>query len=748
MPAQRSVGIRDMRILRNIFACLVHESQECIVDLVRNLKALDPTSAVLLYNGSANPDLLNHNLPFARYGAEVHPRPRPHSWGRLHQFALDCMEFALETDRFDTLTIVDSDQLCTRLGYSEYLTNFLNGRSRVGVLGNSPAVQPACTAVGPAVAAHQEFALWRPLLQRFADGEQKFVHWSFWPSTVFTADAARDLVNLFRSDLQLREIMAQTRIWASEEIIFATLAALVGYEIAQNPCSYDYVRYRVPYSLRDIDIALARPDVFWIHPVPRQYNDQLRAHLRRKHNQYESTAQKGIDMPSNRPPEQRSLFLTLPILARMRTIEGWLEDEEADLLIGALSGAVSTLNNASAIVEVGSYCGRSTVVLASVLQSLQTEKAKVYAIDPHDGRLGALDQGIKQFAPSLEKFQRNIAAAGLTTFVETIRSHSFNVQWDKPICFLLIDGLHDYANVARDFYKFEPWLVSGGYIAFHDYADYYPGVVAFVSEILASGIYQRISSAASLIVLQKTRDTPRPQVVQGDPMVSCIMPTANRRAFVPNAIRYFLRQSYVNRELIILDDGSDPVSDLIPNDPRIRYIRMQERRTIGTKHNLACRHARGEIIAHWDDDDWFADWRLSYQVSELVKHPPMTLAGLSRILFYRPCDRHAWEYAYPSKQRPWVCGSSFCYRKQFWVKHPFPDMNEGDDTVFVWGLNDAHVVSLSDSRWMLAIVHACNTSPKRTNDPAWRPFPTEEIRKLLGSDILLYEVPSESPKQP
>ena len=51
------------------------------------------------------------------------------------------------------------------------------------------------------------------------------------------------------------------------------------------------------------------------------------------------------------------------------------------------------------------------------------------------------------------------------------------------------------------------------------------------------------------------------------PMVSCIMPTYNRREFIPNAIRYFLRQDYDNKELIIIDDGTDNIADLVPDSP-------------------------------------------------------------------------------------------------------------------------------------------------------------------------------------
>jgi predicted O-methyltransferase YrrM len=445
-------------------------------------------------------------------------------------------------------------------------------------------------------------------------------------------------------------------------------------------------------------------------------------------------------MPSD-TDSKPGLLLTWPILTRMRTIEGWLADEEADLLIAAAARAVSGSQAPAVIVEVGSYCGRSTVVLGSVLQSLGLVDAKVYAIDPHDGRVGALDQGIQQVAPSLDKFQHSIAAAGLNGLVETIRNHSFQVPWDKSINFLFIDGLHDYMNVARDFYHFEKWVVIGGYVAFHDYADYYPGVRTFVNEILASGTYEKVHCERSLIVLRKRGEAILPEAPAAQPLVSCLMPTANRRAFVPLAIGYFLRQDYPNRELIVLDDGEDSVADLIPDDPRIRYLRMEERHTMGAKHNQGCRLARGEIIAHWDDDDWFATSRLSYQVSELLQQPQMTLTGLSRLLFYSPGADRAWEYAYPSAQLPWVCGSTFCYRKTFWERHPFPDMNEGADTVFVWGLNgDARVLALSDHRWLVGMIHSHNTSPKRTDGADWHPLPAEEIHDLLGTDISLYRI--------
>ena len=119
------------------------------------------------------------------------------------------------------------------------------------------------------------------------------------------------------------------------------------------------------------------------------------------------------------------------------------------------------------------------------------------------------------------------------------------------------------------------------------------------------------------------------------PLVSCVMPTANRRAFVPQAIRYFLRQDYAKKELLVLDDGSDPVADLVPNSDVIRYIRLPQRMSLGAKRNLACAEARGEVIAHWDDDDWYAAFRLQYQVKSLVSSTA-EICGSRQPLFFDP----------------------------------------------------------------------------------------------------------------
>ena len=279
----RSIEPVPVKPPRNVYACLVHEARDCVIDLCRNLRHLDPDSTILLYNGGQDPGLLAPNPALDRAGVVVHPNPRPMRWGSLHDFALDCMRLALADHPFDTLTIVDSDQLALRPGWTARLGDCLaqeRAGGAVGLLGNRPERLLQYTDISAAITAWQEFELWRPFLGRFPDGESKFVHWTFWPSTVFTADAARALVELFDRDQQLQQILRHTRLWVTEEILFPTLTALLGFRVAKSPGSYDYVRYRQAYAPMELEAALARPDAYWIDPIPRRYDDPLRTRIR------------------------------------------------------------------------------------------------------------------------------------------------------------------------------------------------------------------------------------------------------------------------------------------------------------------------------------------------------------------------------------------------------------------------------------------------------------------------------------
>src|SRR6266542_1006102 len=216
------------------------------------------------------------------------------------------------------------------------------------------------------------------------------------------------------------------------------------------------------------------------------------------------------------------------------------------------------------------------------------------------------------------------------------------------------------------------------------------------------------------------------------------MPTYNRRPFVPHAIEYFLRQNYENRELIVVDDGTDSISDLIPQDRRIRYTRLENKLTLGAKLNLACEMAEGEIIAHWDDDDWYAARRLSYQITGLAQKG-IEVCGINQLLYYDLCKGSAYLYRYPRQQRMWLLGSELCYFRTFWRTHRFADINVGMDAQFVWSAAPESVLALEDPSFAVHMIHAHNVSLKQTQGPYWRPCSVEEIEKVMGTDWRFYK---------
>ncbi len=234
-----------------------------------------------------------------------------------------------------------------------------------------------------------------------------------------------------------------------------------------------------------------------------------------------------------------------------------------------------------------------------------------------------------------------------------------------------------------------------------------------------------------------TRPMDRAVTIAGSsdrPLVSCVMPTRDRRKFVPQAIAQFLAQDYPHRELIVIDDGRDPISDLLPGDPRIRYHRLDTPSTVGAKRNLACQLARGSLIAHWDDDDWMADWRLSYQVGELQRSAA-DVCGLDTLYFFDPSVRRAWQYTYGRRSPRWLAGGTLCYATSYWSAHPFPEVSVGEDAHFIWSSRGERIIGLPDSSFYAALVHPHNTSRKQTDDPLYREVPFDTIVRLLGDAL-------------
>lgn len=183
-------------------------------------------------------------------------------------------------------------------------------------------------------------------------------------------------------------------------------------------------------------------------------------------------------------------------------------------------------------------------------------------------------------------------------------------------------------------------------------------------------------------------------------LVSCIMPTQNRREFIGAAIDCWLKQTYENRELVILDDGNDYTGDVIPKDERIRYA-MIDCVTTGEKRNACCRLAKGEIICHFDSDDWSDPGRIASQVDELQRSgKPIT--GFRELYFYSTITGQAAHYR--STVPGYIVGTSFCYLRSFWEGHQFRNQQSASDNAFVYPIL-RQVAAVNGLGQMVARIH-------------------------------------------
>jgi glycosyltransferase involved in cell wall biosynthesis len=115
------------------------------------------------------------------------------------------------------------------------------------------------------------------------------------------------------------------------------------------------------------------------------------------------------------------------------------------------------------------------------------------------------------------------------------------------------------------------------------------------------------------------------------PRVSVLLPCYNGAAYLEEAVRSILLQTFADFELIVVDDGStDATADILARmgrrDPRLRVVR-QPNGGIVAALNTAIAHARGEYIARMDADDVSFPERFAFQVAWLDAHPATVLVG-------------------------------------------------------------------------------------------------------------------------
>jgi predicted O-methyltransferase YrrM len=163
-------------------------------------------------------------------------------------------------------------------------------------------------------------------------------------------------------------------------------------------------------------------------------------------------------------------------------VPGHLGENEARFL-GLLAACVPSRGT---IVEIGSFKGRSTVMLAKVASHYGL--GAIVSIDPHNSPI-LLDRQSDPEASSFQDFLNSLRAAGVSNYVEPHLAYSTDMaaSWSWPIRLLWIDGDHSYESAKQDLDGFVRHLVPLGVVAFHDALNAFPGPIrVFVEDVLRS----------------------------------------------------------------------------------------------------------------------------------------------------------------------------------------------------------------------------------------------------------------------
>ena len=197
------------------------------------------------------------------------------------------------------------------------------------------------------------------------------------------------------------------------------------------------------------------------------------------------------------------------------------------------------------------------------------------------------------------------------------------------------------------------------------------------------------------------------------------MPCRGRTELTAQALQCFLMQTWLNKELIVIDDSEQPAFPVAPSAPGIFYWALPGHKTVAAKRNLAVGRAHGEVIVHWDSDDYSAPGRITDQVERLATWGAEA-TGYHSMVFMDQERRRAWKY---HGALDTALGSSLCYRKDFWQKHPFPPgLDVGEDG---WFVRQTHgkIVAVDAGQMMFARNHRDNTYKRKMIDRhRWEPL--------------------------
>ena len=194
----------------------------------------------------------------------------------------------------------------------------------------------------------------------------------------------------------------------------------------------------------------------------------------------------------------------------IRDVEGWLSPAQAEVLFES----AASLPDGGVAVEIGSFQGRSTIMLARGLSGRGT----VVAIDPHAGN----DRGPRELEGKQpeaqadhERFKANLARAGVTDSVTHVRLPSQDALGavEGEVDLLYVDGAHRFGPARADLERWGARVRPGGLMLVHDSFSSVGVTLALLRSIAFAGRFRFEGRTGSLARYRRATLT-RPERVR------------------------------------------------------------------------------------------------------------------------------------------------------------------------------------------------------------------------------------------
>lgn len=187
-------------------------------------------------------------------------------------------------------------------------------------------------------------------------------------------------------------------------------------------------------------------------------------------------------------------------------------------------------------------------------------------------------------------------------------------------------------------------------------------------------------------------------------MISIIIPNYNRAGMLPHTLQSTINQSYIDWEVLIIDDGStdgsfEKIKPLIDKEHRIKWInRNLPPKGASTCRNIGLKYAQGKYIIFLDSDDLLASHCLEQRITIMDENPELDFAVFPMLIFSKkPGDTNLlWnrQTEEPDLNRFLRLDSVWQTTGPIWRKSTFEKIGGFDESLACWQDVDIHLKAL------------------------------------------------------